>query len=62
MGIRRIAASYVYATDAFEPIRNGFVEYDEADGTIIRTGVCNEGEEVIEGALVPGFVNGHCHV
>ena len=62
MGIRRIAASYVYATDAFEPIRNGFVEYDEADGTIIRTGVCNEGEVVIDGALVPGFVNGHCHV
>ena len=62
MGIRRIAASYVYAADAFEPIRNGFVEYDEADGTIIRTGVCNEGEEVIDGALVPGFVNGHCHV
>ena len=62
MGIRRIAASYVYATDAFEPIRNGFVEYDEADGTIIRTGVCNEGEDVIDGALVPGFVNGHCHV
>ena len=62
MGIRRIAASYVYATDAFEPIRNGFVEYDEADGAIIRTGVCNEGEVVIDGALVPGFVNGHCHV
>ena len=62
MGIRRIAASYVYATDAFEPIRNGFVEYDETDGTIIRTGVCEEGEEVLEGALVPGFVNGHCHV
>ena len=62
MGIRRIAASYVYATDAFEPIRNGFVEYDEADGTIIRTGVCEEGEEVLDGAIVPGFVNGHCHV
>ena len=62
MGIRKIAASYVYATDAFEPIRNGFVEYDETDGTIIRTGVCEEGEEVLGGALVPGFVNGHCHV
>ena len=62
MGIRRIAASYVYATDAFEPIRNGFVEYDENDGTIVRTGVCEEGEDVLEGALVPGFVNGHCHV
>ena len=62
MGIRRIAASYVYASDTFEPIRNGFVEYDETDGKIIRTGVCEEGESVIEGALVPGFVNGHCHV
>ena len=62
MGIKRIAASYVYATDAFEPIRNGFVEYEETDGTIIRTGVCEEGESVLEGALVPGFVNGHCHV
>lgn len=62
MGIKRLTASVVYATDDFEPIRNGFVEYDEADGTIIRTGRCEEGEEVIDGAVVPGFVNAHCHV
>ena len=62
MGIKRIAASYVYTSDAFEPIRNGFIEYDEADGRIVRTGVCEDGEIVLEGALIPGFVNGHCHV
>ena len=62
MGIKRIAASYVYAGDAFEPIRNGFVEYEETDGTIIRIGKCDEGELVTDGAIVPGFVNGHCHV
>lgn len=60
MMINRIAASWVYPLDG-EPIRNGFVEYDE-DGTIVATGQCAEGEEVLEGALVPGFVNGHCHV
>ncbi len=62
MGIKRIAASFVYAGDAFEPIRNGFVEYDEADGSIIRTGRCEDGETVMDGAVVPGFVNAHCHV
>lgn len=60
MMINRIAASWVYPLDG-EPIRNGFVEYDE-DGKIVATGQCAEGEEVLEGALVPGFVNGHCHV
>ena len=62
MALRRIAASYVYTLDAAEPIRNGFVEYDDTDGKIISVGKCNEDDEVIEGALVPGFVNGHCHV
>lgn len=62
MAIRRISASVVYAGDAFEPIENGFVEYDDADGTIVRTGRCDDGEPVIDGAVVPGFVNGHCHV
>ena len=64
MGIRRIAASYVYTLESSEPLRNGFVEYDENDGTIIRTGVCEDpsSEEILQGALVPGFVNAHCHV
>jgi cytosine/adenosine deaminase-related metal-dependent hydrolase len=43
-------------------IRNGYVEYDEADGTIVSVGECAEGEEITPGALAPGFVNGHCHI
>ena len=61
MGANRITAEFVYTLDSQEPIRNGFVEYDE-DGTILNVGVCAEGEEVMPGAIVPGFVNGHCHV
>lgn len=64
MAEKRIAASYVYTLDAEEPIRNGFVEYDDTDGRIIRTGACEDpdSEEIMDGALVPGFVNAHCHV
>lgn len=60
MSVRRIAASYVYPLDA-EPIKNGYVEYDE-DGTILSVGECSSDDEVLPGALVPGFVNAHCHV
>ena len=31
MGANRIAAEFVYTLDSQEPIRNGFVEYDEDD-------------------------------
>lgn len=62
MGIKRVSASFVYTLESSEPIINGFVEYDETDGTIIRVGRCGEGEKVMQGALVPGFVNAHCHV
>ena len=61
MATKRITASYIYTLEA-EPIRNGYVEYDETDGTILSVGQCAEGEEVLPGALVPGFVNAHCHV
>lgn len=61
MSVRRIAASYVYTLES-EPIKNGFVEYDDQEGRIISVGTCAEGEEVMPGALVPGFVNAHCHV
>ena len=61
MAGKRITASYVYTLDA-EPIRNGFVEYDDTDGTVLAVGQCAPEESVSEGALVPGFVNGHCHV
>ena len=45
------------------PIRNGYVEYDD-DGTVISVEVCDDSYdgEIHDGALVPGFVNGHCHV
>lgn len=39
MGLKRIAASWVYTLEA-EPIRNGYVEYDDTDGTILGTGCC----------------------
>ena len=58
--MKRITAEYIY-TLASEPIRNGFVEYEE-DGTITAVGQCEDGEEVMSGAIVPGFVNAHCHV
>ena len=61
MAGKRITAEYVYTLTSEEPIRNGFVEYDE-DGTVLATGPCAPGEEVASGALVPGFVNAHCHV
>lgn len=60
MGVNRVAAEYVYTLDS-EPIRRGFVEYED-DGTVVRTGQCGQDEEVLPGAIVPGFVNAHCHV
>lgn len=62
MSVKRVTASYVYTLDAAEPIRNGFVEYDDKDGTILNVGRCDSGEEVASCAIVPGFVNSHCHV
>ena len=58
----RITAEYIYTLDRPEPIRNGFVEYDEKNGTILSVGTCDESEKVEAGAIVPGFVNAHCHV
>ena len=61
----RVAASFIYTLDSAEPIVNGYVEYDD-DGTILETGPCEdpESEQVFyrNGAIVPGFVNAHCHV
>ena len=62
MDIRRIAASFVYTLDSQEPIKNGFVEYNAVDGSVVRVGECEPGEEILPGAIVPGFVNSHCHI
>ena len=62
MATVRTTAEFVYTLDSAEPIRNGFVEYDETDGRILSVGQCSEGEDVLKGALAPGFVNAHCHV
>ena len=62
MSVKRITASYIYTLDAGEPIRNGFVEYDDTDGTILNVGECASDEVVQDCAIVPGFVNSHCHV
>ena len=58
--MKRITAEYIYTLES-EPIRIGFVEYEE-DGSITAVGQCEAGEEVMSGAIVPGFVNAHCHV
>ena len=59
--MKRFAAKYVYTLTASEPLLNAFVEVEE-DGTICRIGPCEEGEALLDGAIVPGFVNAHCHV
>ncbi len=58
--MRRFTAKYVYTLASAEPIVNGFVEVSD-DGTVIKAGPCNPGEEVPDGAITPGFVNAHCH-
>ena len=60
----RLAADYIYTLDRPDPIRNGFVEYSP-EGVVTAVGVCEDPskEEIfLEGAIVPGFINTHCHV
>ena len=59
----RLAADYIYTLDRPDPIRNGFVEYSP-EGVVTAVGVCEDPskEEIfLEGAIVPGFINTHCH-
>ena len=59
--MKRYAARYLYTLTSPLPLENAFVEVDE-EGAVLRTGLCEEGEEVLPGALCPGMVNAHCHV
>ena len=59
--MKRFAAKYVYTLNGTEPLKDAFVEVEE-DGTVVRTGLCEPGEELLDGAIIPGFVNAHCHV
>lgn len=62
--MKRYAAEYLYTLTSPEPVRGGFVELDE-DGTVLHTGVCPDPSRethFLQGALVPGFVNAHCHI
>ena len=62
MAAKRVTAEFVYTLTDAEPIRNGFVEFDDQTGEILATGACSPEDEVTAGALTPGFVNAHCHV
>lgn len=62
--MNRIAAKYVYTVNSRTPIENGYVEYDDR-GVILSVGKSAgpSSEKVFfDGAIVPGFVNAHCHV
>lgn len=59
--MKRIAAKYVYLLDGYEPLKNAFVEFSD-DGTVVAIGEADSSDEMLDGALVPGFVNAHCHV
>lgn len=58
----RLTAEYVYTSGSSGVIKDGYVEFDEADGTIVSVGECSADEQITPGALTPGFVNGHCHI
>ena len=65
MSIRRFAANYVFPVDE-APIKNGIVEVDE-QGSILSVYAPSNPDalhstEFHNGAIVPGFVNAHCHL
>ena len=62
MARKRVTSEYLYTLTDVQPIRNGYVEYDDQSGEILSVGKCDADELIEAGALVPGFVNAHCHV
>lgn len=61
MSSHRITSEYIYTLGKEGIIRNGYVEYDD-QGKILAVGKCADDENIHPGAVVPGFVNAHCHV
>lgn len=62
--MKRFAAKYIYTNVDSEPIRNGFVEVTD-DGEVVSVGTVSDvsaEENFYDGAIVPGFVNTHCHL
>lgn len=64
--MRRFAANYIFPVNE-PPIRNGIVETTD-DGEIIKI-ICQEDNfseihstQFFNGAVVPGFINAHCHL
>lgn len=62
--MRRISAEYLYDGSSYEPLKNAYVEVAD-DGTVLAVGKVENPEtepEFHKGAIVPGFVNTHCHL
>ncbi|MBQ9184264.1 MAG: amidohydrolase family protein [Bacteroidales bacterium] len=64
--MKRIYSKFLYTLEGgISPLSPGFVDYDQEDGRIVDFGYADdipEDAEVLDGAVVPGFVNTHCHV
>ena len=61
---RRIYADRLYPLEGSDAPLRGFVELD-ADGTVLQVAAADsvpDGAEYFDGAVVPGFVNAHCHI
>ena len=59
--MKRFSAKYVYTLEHAEPLLNAYVDCDD-DGTVLSVGLCDDPSEVMDAAIVPGFVNAHCHL
>lgn len=62
--MKRVSAKYIYCLDGKSPLKDGYVTVDDR-GAVIEVGVCpdpGKEENFLDGAVVPGFVNTHCHV
>ena len=59
--MKRFSARYVYTLEQSEPLLNAYVDCDD-DGTVLSVGPCDDPSEIADAAIVPGFVNAHCHL